>query len=509
MTSNAFSRHGTVLQSITSVVASSLSQAAIEFRATATSSTSCKTKSAILLGALLVTQLNTAHSAESFWQAPQSQSISSNSQHSWRGFDDLSASLATNRQVDIHGRQIEQNEVSISHSLTQASALTFEYAQAGDQRNFMLGYTQNNLSLSVMNGSGEDFASLSGDYVGLDPYMFHAGFKQEFRTRGYGVDYGLGRFGHVQFGQATVASDGLAERRARYLEWSGNSLFARVTRFARAGEAIGSGLDVGFAFGENHNKSLAVQAMQLEGDRSMQRIRLQFDASPQRQYWLDLSSHQNPLFQAKDDYRVMLNFKALFGGRQLASYQTDAGSGGDASDEGSVDGESTGQPAKKSGKGWKRAVFIGVGVAGAAALSSSGSSAQDTSVRFRTQTEAAFEVLNGINPQSIRLNKEYGGWVFINPDGGYASTNPVSGQPASVILPDRNLVIPQGSRSTATYHTHAAFDPRFDNENFSPTDLNSDRKIGVDGYLATPGGQFKFHNVTTGEVSTLGPIATE
>jgi len=69
-------------------------------------------------------------------------------------------------------------------------------------------------------------------------------------------------------------------------------------------------------------------------------------------------------------------------------------------------------------------------------------------------------------------------------------------------------VIPAGGRATATYHTHAAFDPRFDNENFSPQDLESDRQLGVDGYLGTPGGQFKFHNVTTGAIQTLGRLAT-
>ena len=66
--------------------------------------------------------------------------------------------------------------------------------------------------------------------------------------------------------------------------------------------------------------------------------------------------------------------------------------------------------------------------------------------------------------------------------------------------------MPAGSLATATYHTHAAFDTRFDNENFSPTDLEGDRSLNLDGYLGTPGGQFKYHEVSTGAISTLGNI---
>ncbi len=124
-----------------------------------------------------------------------------------------------------------------------------------------------------------------------------------------------------------------------------------------------------------------------------------------------------------------------------------------------------------------------------------------------TQRDAAFEVLNDINPVSVRENREYGGWVFLNADGSYSYSNPVRGEAASVLLPNPTLVTPAGGQLSASYHTHAAFDPRYDNENFSPTDLDLNRSFNVDGYLATPGGQFKWHNIRTDGVVTLGSIA--
>ena len=98
--------------------------------------------------------------------------------------------------------------------------------------------------------------------------------------------------------------------------------------------------------------------------------------------------------------------------------------------------------------------------------------------------------------------------MFADPDGSFASTAPKKGEVASVQLPRRSLVIPSGSVATASYHTHAAFHPRFDNENFSPQDLQNDRDIGVDGYLATPAGQFKYPDVKNDVVIVLGTVAT-
>ena len=142
----------------------------------------------------------------------------------------------------------------------------------------------------------------------------------------------------------------------------------------------------------------------------------------------------------------------------------------------------------------------------AGALLSSGSSSSDSAIRIEDQHAAAKSVLNDINPVSVEQNLEYGGYVYRFSDGSYSTTQPVSGTPVSLTLLNPVFVIPAGTDATAVYHTHAAFDPNYDNENFSPTDLASDREFNLDGYLGTPGGQFKYHEVRTGLIYTLGII---
>ncbi len=437
-----------------------------------------------------------------FWQSPQ-QTVSSG-EYSDSSSNPLFANLATSEQVDIDGRVLRQHEVSITQSLSANSALAMQYSQAGEQRNYVLGLQADNLTVSMMRGSGEDYAQLGGDLNGVDQHLFHGGFKQDFSVSGYAMDYRLNGVGHLQYGQATVAADGLLDRRARYLEWSNNKYFARASRFDRGGETIGSGIDLGIAFTD---KRVALQTMNLENDKRMQRIRFEFDGKQSRQYWLDFSAHQNPLFEANNDYRVMFNFRTLLGANKLVSYQNDQSP--TVEDEAIEDETTTDGKKKKKKGGWQRVALIGGGIAAAAALSSSGSASSDSQIRFRTQNEAARAVLNEVNPQSIRVNREFGGWVFVNPDGSFASSTAVQGEAASVRLPDPSLSVPQGSRITASYHTHAAFDPRFDNENFSPRDLQNDRDLGIDGYLGTPLGQFKLHDIETDTVITLGTIATE
>ena len=44
----------------------------------------------------------------------------------------------------------------------------------------------------------------------------------------------------------------------------------------------------------------------------------------------------------------------------------------------------------------------------------------------------------------------------------------------------------------ATYHTHGAFDFTYYNELPSDTDMLSDQSLGVNGWIATPGGRLWF-----------------
>ena len=126
--------------------------------------------------------------------------------------------------------------------------------------------------------------------------------------------------------------------------------------------------------------------------------------------------------------------------------------------------------------------------------------------RWPGQHDAAWNALNDINPTSVSENVEYGGWVYLNADATYSFLDPVRGTVNAVNIgsPDQ---VPTGTVAKASYHTHGGDDPRFDTENFSPTDLITDNLWKVDGYLATPSGAFKYHNYITGEVLQLGTVA--
>lgn len=436
----------------------------------------------------------TAYALDDFWLSPLTASnITVNDELNNRS---LSFSTDFSNNVANHSDRLQSEQLSFqfNQSFSNNSAYAFEYSSADEQRHTMIGYSNKNLSISFMKGEGEDYSEFGGSYAGIDPYQFHAGLQQNYHYSGYAVDYSFGRYGHMQFGQAKMQADGLLDRKAQYVEWSNNRLFARATQFSRANKAVGNGFDVGFAI--DSNKQIAYQTMQLDNGANLSRIRLQLNGSQTRQYWVDLTAHRNPLYQDNNDQRIMFSFKTLLGAKKLINYAA----------EPTVTGaDEEGEEVEKSNTALKRGVFIGVGVAAAVALSSSGDEDQDSSGRFTLEKDAAFDVLNRVNPLSVAENREYGGLVVINPDGSYSPTDTVIGDNDSVTIPFS--LVPTGSTVTASVHTHAAFDPRYDNENFSQTDLESDRSSMTNGYLATPGGQFKFHDVQTGQIVTLGSIA--
>jgi uncharacterized Zn-binding protein involved in type VI secretion len=105
--------------------------------------------------------------------------------------------------------------------------------------------------------------------------------------------------------------------------------------------------------------------------------------------------------------------------------------------------------------------------------------------RFATAEAAAIFALQLANPGSVADNLEYGGWISQNSDGTFTYGPIVQGEPAGLTPPSK------GPNDVADFHTHAAFDPLYDNENFSDDDKDTNRTDGVVGYLATPSGAIK------------------
>ena len=431
--------------------------------------------------------------ADNFWQSLLLSS-SVNIQSSQLGASDVKHTAALSQlNSDSNNPRIPTNSFQLEQDLSETSSIAVGYVQGFDQRGYNFGFSQNNLSVSYLTGAGENYAEFAGNLDGIEQNLFHAGLQQSYQYDGYAVDYSAGKYGHFQFGQATLTADGLAGRKGRYFEWNNERLYARVSQYQLASDDVAQGFDIGLALGSN--KQLGFQTVQLENGGRLDRIRLQLNGDYSRQYWFDLSSHSNPLFSDNDDYRVMFSFQSILGARELVSYQAQSTEIDPAASE----------EAAKTNSTFRRNVFIGLGVVAGAALVSSGSSDRDDDQRFSSQQAAAFDVLNRVNPLSTAENREYGGFIVLNSDGSFSPTDTVIGNNFSVNIPFS--LIPAGTSVSALIHTHAAFDPRFDNENFSPADIDGANSIGVNSYLATPAGQFRLYSIDTMRVTTLGSIA--
>ena len=123
---------------------------------------------------------------------------------------------------------------------------------------------------------------------------------------------------------------------------------------------------------------------------------------------------------------------------------------------------------------------------------------------FKTANAAGIAAIENINQTSIKENKEYAGRIYRNADGTFSFTEPVPGGPSGSKLGPK----PPGKTIVGDYHTHAAYDPKFDkrkqggldlNEEFSSADKKGIDKQGSPGYLGTPRGFIKKYTPIPGK----------
>ncbi len=127
----------------------------------------------------------------------------------------------------------------------------------------------------------------------------------------------------------------------------------------------------------------------------------------------------------------------------------------------------------------------------------------------RPAAELAFmkAQLNAMQPRSIAENREYCGYLGLNAAGQYVITPPKRGTTASCAP-----VAPANMRVLASYHTHAAYAARYDNEAPSVQDVEGDFRNGINGYLATPGGRIWQMDAATQSIEMvcgLGCVASD
>ena len=127
----------------------------------------------------------------------------------------------------------------------------------------------------------------------------------------------------------------------------------------------------------------------------------------------------------------------------------------------------------------------------------------DRSLRFDETRALAKSTLNKIQTPSIRENREYCGFVGQNAAGDMAVPEIFKGTASSCTI---EFPTEPGWVLTASIHTHAGYDPAFNSEFPSTTDVEADMDGGTHGYVSTPGGRFWFVNGNTGVVTAVcGP----
>ena len=129
---------------------------------------------------------------------------------------------------------------------------------------------------------------------------------------------------------------------------------------------------------------------------------------------------------------------------------------------------------------------------------------------YKTRKGAVLNVLESINPTSIKESREYCGWICKTKSGKYKATKPKKGDLDGCMLPDKP------ENATDWYHTHGDADPDYDHENFSdasPGDPNGDipasKYYERDGWLGTPWGVVKKYEFKTGKITTEGTIGVK
>ncbi len=116
----------------------------------------------------------------------------------------------------------------------------------------------------------------------------------------------------------------------------------------------------------------------------------------------------------------------------------------------------------------------------------------------QTQQETSFVMglMESMNALSVRFNREVCGYILSHPNGAFSSTKVSWGGAASCA----SLPVVDGVVVVSSWHTHAAWDRGYDGEVPSIQDVEGDMRMGVNGWVGTPGGRLWFVEGQTGSI---------
>ncbi|NKX43134.1 DUF4329 domain-containing protein [Roseicyclus persicicus] len=110
------------------------------------------------------------------------------------------------------------------------------------------------------------------------------------------------------------------------------------------------------------------------------------------------------------------------------------------------------------------------------------------------ETAYVMGLMESMNALSVRFNREVCGYILRHPNGAYSSTKVSWGGHASCA----SLPVTDGMDVVSSWHTHAAWAEEYDNEVPSIQDVEGDMRMGVNGWVGTPGGRLWFVDGRTG-----------
>jgi len=409
----------------------------------------------------------------------------------------LSSSLQIQQNMPLQlagGAIVQAASPTFGFTMTRQSGLgewNFSSRRAVGYAQQRVGLSSGDISLQYAGGhAGNHYTTTPALFGGVAPNLFHGNIEQSYRYDSYGVALSTGANVDLLAASGSIASDNAYDRSAQAFGFAGDKLSILWFQAAQDRHKTLNGLAATTLLGD---WQLGYQDLHSTTDIRYQRFSSVFAGSSYGVFGLVLERVQNPLYTDATEQRVMLTFARNFGGPDPAS---------------AVSRKRSRKPYARGRRRHNLAILAGIIVPVAALGSGGGGSAADSSQRFSTQDQVAFNVINAINPTSVAENLEYGGMVYRNSDATFGATGPIRGELANVD-PGGPSSVPGGTVATAAWHTHGGNDPRYLNEEFSSTDLGYSEFFGLDGYLGTPLGIFLMYDVNSNAVTQLGTVATQ
>ena len=127
---------------------------------------------------------------------------------------------------------------------------------------------------------------------------------------------------------------------------------------------------------------------------------------------------------------------------------------------------------------------------------------------YPTAQAAAIAFLKRYNPQSIRINREIGGWVYKINSTYHHTPGQIQGPKGGIL----RSTCPPKSQLYGIVHTHARHDAELIsegidyNEIFSQTDRNTAILNNVPSWIATPSGDIHRFNPDTRLYATVSKL---